>query len=144
MEPFNPMNRPAAADRVRYAFSVPHLLRGISRGSMKDVTHVGLVEVSVREELDAAKRASGDGIKLAFELAREALRWVGVDRAVPGATESKVEWRQVSLGDGTLDEAWGSLHPKIRQLCISAYSNVNNPTPQEALGFLESREVETG
>jgi len=94
------------------------------------IRSVGLVELTTEEELMAAKRAHGDPMRLAYELAKQSL--------------VEVNGSQVSLGDGTSDKAWGAMGPMVRNLVLTAYAELH-AAPEEATKlFLRSRKVRLG
>jgi len=90
-------------------------------------TTVGLVELTAGEELMATKRCGNDPIRLAFELAKESLR--------------VLDGRRVSTGDGTADQAWEKMHPRARNLIVRAFGEVHNPSMDDVVGFLASRQT---
>lgn len=94
------------------------------------VTSVGLHELTIDEELMAAKRASGDPILLAYEMPKQAL--------------AEVNGQPVSLMDGSADIAWSKLNPRVRQLVMTAYSKIHNATGEEAKVFLQSQTIRVG
>lgn len=114
----------AATDRTIHTFNIPASLSGYG------VETVGLVELKAGEELDAAKRASGDQMRTAYELAQEALHYVNGQR--------------VRTMDGTADAAFAKMHPKVRSLVISAYARLHSPEDADTKAFLESRQSQVG
>lgn len=94
------------------------------------VRSLGLVELTAGEELMAAKRASGDSMRLAYELSKEALR--------------RLDDRALSAADGSIDVAWSAMSPKLRNLVLSAYNDLHAPAEAEVRGFLKSRTVQVG
>lgn len=109
--------------RPLFVFQIPDNLLEEADG----IKSVGIIELRPREEMMASRRAQNDGARLAFELAREALR--------------RVNDRAVSTGDGSTDTVFDNLHPKIRTLIVTAYSSVNTPKDEQVATFLQSRQV---
>lgn len=116
--------RPQGA-RPTYTYQVPDVL-----ARQTGIANVTLVELTAEEELMAAKRARNDVVRLASELAKECLR------AVNG--------KPVSAASGTVDTAWNTMHPKVRQLVMGAYGRIHSPEPTDEQLFLESCQVEVG
>lgn len=112
----------ARSNRQIYVYTIPTSLAGFG------VTSVGLVELSAEEEMLATKRASNDAVRLAFELARECLR--------------QVNGKPVSTSDGSSDLAWSKMHPKVRNLIVTAFGHLHQPKDEEVLNFFQSRVVE--
>lgn len=99
----------------------------IPAGMGLEVGSIGLVQLTASEELMATKRARGDGIRLAFELAKSSL--VEVDERVLNRT------------DGEADSIWDTMSPKLRQLVLTAYAELHTPQEDMAEVFLKSRRV---
>lgn len=118
-----------AADRNRqiYWYDVPDAL------ASSGVSKVGLVELTAGDELRAAKRAGGDQARLAFELTMESVR--------------RVNDGSVNTGDGSSEAFWNSRTSgmsRVRQLIMGAYTEVHNPTKDDAIAFLKSRRITVG
>jgi len=113
----------AARERERpvHVYSVPPSLAGLG------IRTIGLVELTVEEEMIAQKRGRNDAMRIASELAKESLRMI--------------DGRVLSSADGSLDAAWAALHPKLRTLVTTAFNDLHSPTDHEAIGFLKSRQV---
>ena len=97
------------------------------------VARIGMIELTSGEELMATNRAQMNAIRLAFELAKEAVRFVNNDA--------------INTGDGSADVFWGSTRPgmpKLRQLCLAAYGEIHNPVADEVQDFLKSRSMKAG
>ena len=114
----------ASSDRTVHTFKIPAKLAGYG------ITHVGLVELRVQEELNGAKRAMGDQMRTAYELAQESLRYVN--------------GQPVTTMDGTADAAWAKMHPKVRHLVVTAYGRLHQPEEMDVKGFLDSQESQVG
>lgn len=116
----------AKASRPVYTFDVPEKLAAES-----ETSSIAVVQLTAGEEMAASKRAQMEPIRLAYELAKEALR------AVNG--------KPVSTADGTADAWWENpRNTKIRTLVVSAYNLVNAPSQDETAGFLKSCSVTVG
>ena len=109
-------------DRPIFEYDVPQELAKTS-----GIGRLGFVELNAKEELMAARRASGDMTKLAFELAKQSLRTV--DDAV------------VHTGDESADLAWTKMGPKLRNLAMSAFNSVNQPREDDVKSFLASQRI---
>ena len=113
----------AAANRVVYEYTLPPSLDC-------EIKTIGIVELTVDEELMATKRARGDNFRLAWELARQCVAFV--------------DGKPVSTADDTSDIAWAKLSPKARQLVLGAYSDLHQPIEAELGVFKASRKVKAG
>lgn len=111
------------AVRTIYTYTVPKKL-GTSTNT------IGMVELTADDELAATKRARGDATQLAFELTKQSLVQVnGID---------------VGLGDGSVDAAFNKMSPKVRNLVMHAYAQLNAPGDGDAESFLASQEANAG
>lgn len=116
--------RAAARDnRPIYLFTVPPKIAAES-----GVSKIGLVELLGSEELTVTKRAHGENIAAAFELAKESLR--------------RVDNKKVSTFDGSTDKFWETTKPALRLLILQAYNSIHQPSQDELQAFLGSREVQ--
>lgn len=115
------MNYP---DEVRpvHTFNVPESL-----AASTGVKSVGMVELNALDELQAAKKAKGDAMRLAYELAKSAL--------------VEVNGEKLSAGDGSLESAWLRMNPKVRNLVLAAYGELHSPPDGSVDDFLKSRQV---
>jgi len=120
--------------RTLYRYKIPTSLHLHGGG----IVELGFVELTPDEELMAAKRA-GQPMRLAFEMAMESMREVGMS-----GLNGVVKRSKLSTGDGTADRVWHQMHPKLRTLAVTAYGELHNPKDSEAASFLESREVSAG
>ena len=111
-------------ERPLHVFKVPESLHH------HGIKELGLVELTLDEEMRATQRARGDAIKLASEFAKECLRMV--------------DGQPVRSGDGSADRAMAKMHPKLRQLLLQGYSMLHQTKAEENVGFLMSHEVRVG
>ena len=111
------------AGRVVVEFEIPANLQKTSRGLV--VTTIGVAELTPLDEIESAKRARGDTSRLAFELALQSL--------------ATVNGKPVSLGDGSAEGAWLAMGPKLRNLVMTAYGELNSAGNADVTGFLKSR-----
>ncbi len=90
---------------------------------------IGLAYLTPMEEKAAIRRANGDAIAMAFELAMASL----------------CEWNvgKVAIHDGTSDIAYAAMHPKVRSLLVEAYSDLSTPSKAATVAFQKSRRVRT-
>jgi hypothetical protein len=93
-----------------------------------EIKAVGLVELTAEDEIAATRRARGDQIRLAFELAKQSL--------------AEVDGKRVSLGDGTADRAWNRLGARLRNLVLQAFTEIHTPDEKATDTFRASRKVE--
>lgn len=110
-------------DRPIFEYDVPDECGG-------DVRSVGIVELTTGEELLATKRARGDAMRLAYELAKQSL--------------VEVNGAKVNIADGSADEAWAKMTPKTRNLVLGAYGDLHAPSDGAAEAFRASRRVKVG
>jgi len=111
-------------DRVVHIFKIPEAI------AAHGVKEIGLVELTMEEELLATKRARGDAVRLAYEYSKECLRLV--------------DGQVVRTSDGSADRVWATLHPKVRQLVMRGYGLLHQPQGDEDAAFLESHEARVG
>ena len=112
----------ATSNRVVHVFDVPETLQKTSRGLV--ITNIGVAELTPMDEQSAAQRARGDGHRLAFELALASL--------------ASVNGRAVSLANGSAEEAWTAMGPKLRNLVMTAFGELNGAGQEAAASFLKS------
>lgn len=109
--------------RVVFTYAIPADLQKTSRGVV--VTTIGVAELTPLDEIEAAKRSRGDTTRLAFELAMQSF--------------AEVNGKAVSLSDGSAESNWTAIGPKLRNLVMTAYSEVNQAGGEAVVGFLASR-----
>ncbi len=109
--------------RIVVTYDVPARLQKTARGLV--VTTIGIAELTPMDEIEAAKRSRGDTTRLAFELAMQCF--------------AEVNGKPISLGDGGVETAWLAVGPKIRNLVMSAYSELNQAGGTDVQDFLGSR-----
>lgn len=109
------------AARVVYEYDVPASIGG------EEIKSVGVVELSAEEELQATRRARGDAIRLAFELAKTSLH--------------EVNGVKLNHADGSADKTWNDMPPKLRNLVLQAYTELHSPEDDAALVFKASRKI---
>ena len=111
------------SSRAVHTYTLPERLH-------PSIKTVGLVELTPVEELMATKRSGSDGIRLAYELAKQAL--------------AEINGAPVRLADGSSDTAWESMGAKVRNLVLGAYADLHTPPDGAADAFLKSHEVRVG
>jgi len=109
--------------RAKYKYKVPAGMVD-DFGGIKSIT---IVELTAEEELLAAKRAHGDAMRLALELAKESLRYV--------------DDQELNTGDDSSDRAWARLGPKGRTMVLTAYSQTHTPKGEDVADFLSTCET---
>lgn len=110
-------------DRTQFVFDIPKSM--LKYG----VEKVVVVEITTGEELMATKRARQDPIQLGFELAKESFR---------GVKFTGKRMKSINTGDGSVEEAYAGMHPKVRQLVMTAYAKLHNNTDTDQKDFLDS------
>ena len=105
-------------DRVIHRFEVPKTIPG-------DVRSLGLVELTAHDELQVEARCRGASDKRAQEMAKAAI--------------VEVNGKPVSVGDGSCDSAWATMHPKVRMLVSSAWLKLHLANEEETEAFFASR-----
>ena len=116
---------PMRATRVVFTFKVPAKLQAeVGDG----VQSIGLVKLSADEEIQASRMGKANDTTM-LELLKMSLR------AVNGTA--------VSTGDATSDASLNRMDPKIRNLCVAAFSSIHNPKEGETKDFLDSVSMST-
>lgn len=129
-----PFQDSAPRSRVLFEYNIPdedglHSEVTQEFGSLRSI---GVQLLSPLQEKAAAAAAKGDGIQLAFELAR---------RSIAEVTNSEDEVHQIRQADTSSDRLWGQMHPKIRSLVVQAYSENAAPSESASTSFLSSRKI---
>jgi hypothetical protein len=107
-----------------FKYTVPKKL-----AAQTGVTEIGIGMLTAEDDAMAAQRGKGNGLKVAYELAKQSLRWYVKNG-------SRIN---VSTADHTIDEFWNNPdHAKLRTLVTSAYNDVNQPEADETESFLGS------
>jgi hypothetical protein len=106
-------------ERVQHVYTFP--------AKFCEFKNVTIVELTANEELMAASRAGTSQVRLAWELAKQSV-WA-------------VDGKQLYQHDGSLDKFWNRVAPKVRQLILSAYSDVHNPAEEIVKDFLKSHAI---
>jgi hypothetical protein len=94
------------------------------------VKEVGLAVLTADEEILCAKRAQGQGARLAMELAKTSL--------------CEADGQKLSSGDGSSDIFWKDCNPKLRQLVMTAYAKIHAAEDDDVEGFLASQQARVG
>ncbi len=123
----DPHRPPPPAARVFHEFTLP-------AGFDPELVCIGIVELTVQEEMWATKRADGNAMALGYNLAMESLRYLGRSK---GATD--IDRQMVSTSDGTTELQFHKMSPQVRQLVVTAYSAVHQPPQDTVAGFLKSK-----
>lgn len=108
--------------RVVYEYDVPESLQQVGN---KIVKTISIKELTPEEELRASRRAGQDAAALANELWRESI--------------AEINGTTVSLADGSTDSYANKFSSALRQLIMTAYSDIHNPKEVDAKVFLKSR-----
>ena len=105
-------------DRVVHRFNVPASIPG-------EIRSLGMVEITAEEELKAEARCKGAPDKRAAEMVKQSL--------------VEINGEAVRIGDGSVDAAWNSMHPKIRTLASTAWVRLHLAADDEVESFFASR-----
>jgi hypothetical protein len=111
----------AAAGRTRYTCTYPEGY---------PVRSVVLVELSMHDETQAAKRAAGQDHLLALEMLKGSL--------------VEVDGEAVSVADGSAEKALNRIGAKGRNLLATAFSKIHGAEEADRGNFLASMEIGTG
>lgn len=106
------------SDRIIHRFEVPASVPG-------EIRSLGMVEITADEELKAEARCKGASDKRAQEMAKQSI--------------VEINGEAVRIGDGSVDKAWNSMHPKVRTLVASAWVKLHLANDDEVEGFFASR-----
>lgn len=108
--------------RPVYLYDIPeHLAKEAG------VSSVGLVTLTADEELTCFKRARNDSAKMATELSMAAL--------------VEADGKKLTGADGSVDSFWKNLDPRIRQLVMTAYTELHAAKEEDQQSFLKSRTI---
>jgi hypothetical protein len=91
------------------------------------VASIGLVALTAREEMQAAKRGGSDAMRIVYEQVLQSL--------------VEVNEEEVGLANGSADSAFEKMAPQVRQLVLTAYQKLHNPSEDATRAFLESQQV---
>lgn len=111
---------PSKKTRPVHTFDVPPSLG-------EEIKKLGLVKLEPAEELMASKRSGSDAMRFAYELAKQSL--------------VEIDGKPVGVADGSVDTAFTSMGPKLRQLVTLAYTKLHAATDEETKDFLSSQAV---
>lgn len=120
------MAAPKVSSRPRFTFKVPESARLFP----EDPTSVTLVPVTIEEEQMALKTSEANKTPLGHELAK---------MSVVAANGKALDW-----AGGERDSFFGKCSPPVRQLLMTAWSNVNVPKKEIEDDFLASRVMDLG
>lgn len=98
----------------------------------KDITEIGVRELSAMDDIGAAERSQSSPMRMAFELT--ILSFAAVKRG------TKLE--RLHFHDGSAERAYNALHPRVRQLLQTAYAKVHGNDKEDTEAFLEAHHVE--
>lgn len=122
-----------ASDRLVHWFRLPAGMSVTHKGM--DLVRFGVIELTVQEELTAAKMADQSAYALANRTVMMAVRYAKT------ADGQVVEF---SLADESAESLWAAMGPKVRTLLLQAHVQVNTPKQDETASFLSSCEVSVG
>lgn len=122
-----------ASDRLVHWFKLPASLTVSYKGL--ELVRFGVIELTVQEELVAAKMADQSAFALANRSVMMSVRYA------KSADDQLVEF---SLSNETAELLWAAMGPKVRNLLLQAHVQVNTPKQDETASFLSSCEVSVG
>lgn len=114
-----------AEKSVVFTYEIPKSLQKTQSGRV--FTTVGIRELRPLDEIAAAERCGGNAIRLAFELAFEAL--------------TEVNGKPVDRGGGGAEKDWRDMGPKLRNLVLTAYNAEFSVDKDDTDAFLKSRKL---
>lgn len=115
----------ARKDRLITLFDVPE-----SIAADVGVRQVGFVTLTADEELLCFNRARGSSARLASELAKASL--------------VEADGKPLSGADGSVDSFFSRADPRLRQLILTAYTELHAASAEDADAFLKSRKTRAG
>lgn len=119
------------ASRPIYVFDLPEDAVALSDKYIKK--SVGLVKLTMREELEALDQAGGSanaGAKAGYFMVLKAL--------------VEVDGRRINKGDGEDEIILNNTDPAIRSLIVEAQADLTGNTKKASADFLKSRKVKVG
>lgn len=118
----NPVAQAAALDskRARYEFTIPEKMRRWPT----DPRVVELREITLAEEMAAAKAAGAEGIRYVYE---------GLKHSVVSADGKPITWDA-----GGKEQFLEGCSPTVRELLTKAFGHLHQPPAAEADDFLAS------
>ncbi len=124
MEALVSANRSAANTRAVYEYELPEELRDKDEFVKKSI---GLVKLLMSEEIAATERANGNQARLAYSFVRFAL--------------VEVDGRKVRKDEAEDETILERCDPAIRELMLTAYTDMSTSTGAIEKKFLASRKV---
>lgn len=118
------MLEPSRAPRPVYVFDLPEELAGQDEHVKQSV---GLVKLTLDEEMQALARAAGDSIKMAYYCARASL--------------VEIDGRKLNKGEAEDESVLRHADPVIRQLIVAAYGEISTTSEENSKKFLASKRV---
>jgi len=91
---------------------------------------IALAKLRGEDEVEATKRASGDSVRLAFELVKLSI--------------VEIDGRKVNHGEGEEETIWNGMEPKLRQLALAAYADLHTPSDSVTANFLKAKRMRVG
>lgn len=118
----------AQAKRPIYVFDLPPSAVELQDQYIKK--SVGLVKLTMREELDALDRAGRNAAKAGYYMLETAL--------------VEVDGRPVSRADAEQERILNNTDPAIRTLLVAAHTDLSGSSADDETLFLKSRKVKVG
>lgn len=122
------MDAPLKTARPIFEFSLKEAGIEDENGIVKET--IGLVKLTMDEELDAMSRANGNAIKMAY------------NSAVASLVE--VDGRPLNRAEAENETIFRNTDQVVRQLITQAYAEISTPAEAASKVFLKSRKVKVG
>lgn len=116
------------ARRPIYVFELPEEVIALNDTYVKKT--VGLVKLTMREELAALDLAGGSSAKAGYFMVIKAL--------------VEVDGRSINKADAEDESILNYTDPVIRSLIVDAQTDISGNTKETSAGFLKSRKVKVG
>lgn len=126
----DPLQSAASAQvkRTVYEFDLPEELTTLDDPWVKK--SIGLVKLSMKEEIAAGENSKGNQARLAYRMARFAL-W-------------EIDGRRLKKEDGEDETILENTDPQIREMILLAYADMSAAPDDVAKKFLKSRKTKVG
>lgn len=125
MEALNLANRPHT--RPVYEYELPEELRDKDEYVKRSI---GLCKLMMSEEIAATERAAGNQARLAYTFVRFAL--------------AEIDGRKINKGEAEDETILERCDPQIRELMLTAYTDMSTASGTDTKKFLGSRKVKIG
>jgi hypothetical protein len=128
MEQVQRQHQEQQAKRPIYVFDLPPEIQALDDQYIKK--SVGLVKLTMREELNALDLAGGSAAKAGYYMVMAAL--------------VEIDGRLLNKGEAEDETILNSTDPAIRSLIVEAQTDLTGTTKESSKSFLASRKVKIG